>query len=151
MVQSTSTELGEGARALPEVVVIVPMVVATVSGVVPPARGKVRVRAVAAVTPLQPAAMLKVKLVATVVEETERTAGLGSTTALVAAVPAVAVTVTLPVVAPAASVMPTVTGLGPRTVSQVRVRVAGFATNDAACAAPALMANASTASGILVK
>ena len=151
MVQSTSTELGEGARALPEVVVIVPMVVATVSGVTPPARVKVRVRAVAAVTPLQPAAMLKVKLVATVVEETERTAGLGSTTADVAAVPAVAVTVTLPALAPVASTMPTVTGAGPRTVSQVSVIVDGFATNDAACKPPVKMASASTTSGIFEK
>ena len=151
LVHRTVTALGEGARALPEAVLIVPMVVATASGVAPPASVKVSVRAVAAVTPLQPAAMLKVKLVATVVEETERTAGLGSTTALVAAVPAVAVTVTLPVVAPAASVMPTVTGLGPRTVSQVSVTVAGFATNDAACPAPVKMASASTTCGIFEK
>src|SRR5580700_8633997 len=136
----TVTALGEGARALPEAVVIVPMVVVTVS-----------VRVVAAVTPLQPAAMLKVKLVATVVEETERTAGLGSTTALVAAVPAVAVTVTFPALAPTASVIPTVTGLGPRTVSQVSVTVAGFAVNDAACTAPVKMVSASTASGTFEK
>ena len=152
MLQMTVTALGEGARALPEAVVIVPMVVATVSGVTPPASVKVRVRAVAAVTPLQPAAMLKVKLVAAVVEETERTAGLGSTTAVVAAVPAVAVTVTFPVLAPEASVMPTVTGVGPRTVSQVSVTALGFAVNDAACTAPVKkMVSASTASGTLEK
>jgi hypothetical protein len=93
--------------------------------------------------------MLKVKLVAAVVEETDRTAGLGSTTAVVAAVPAVAVTVTLPALAPVASVMPTVTGLGPRTVSQVSVTALGFAVNDAACKAPVKMVSASTASGTL--
>src|ERR1700693_4320515 len=147
----TITALGEGARALPEAVVMAPMVAITESGVVRPERVKVSVRVVAAVTPLQPAAMLKVKFVATVVEETERTAGLGSMTAEVAAVPAVAVTVTLPVVAPAASVMPTVTGLGPRTVSQVSVTAAGFATNDAACPAPVKRASASTTCGIFVK
>src|SRR5580700_8027401 len=140
----TVTALGEGARALPEAVVIVPMVVVTVSGVAPPARVKVSVRVVAAVTPLQPAAMLKVKLVGTVVEDTESTAGLGSTTAVVAAVPAVAVTVTLPAEAPTASVMPTVMGAGPRTVSHVSVTAAGFDASDAACPAPAKTASAST-------
>ena len=70
LVQLRITELGEGARAVPEAVVIVPMVVATVSGVAPPASVNVSVKLVAAVTPLQPAAMLKVKFVGTVVEET---------------------------------------------------------------------------------
>lgn len=124
------TALGEGARAEPEAVVGVAKVAVMVSGVAPPVSVKVSVT-VPATTFLQPAAALKVKFVAALVELT--VCGEGSVAkALVGAVPAVEVTVTVLAVAPVANVMPTVTGVGPKTVSQARVMAVGLATNEAA-------------------
>jgi hypothetical protein len=124
------TALGEGARAEPEVVVGVARVAVTVSGVAPAVSVKVSVT-VPATTFLQPAEALTVKFVATLVELT--VCGEGSVAkALVGAVPAVDVTVTVLAVAPVANIIPTVTGVGPKTVSQARVIDVGLATNEAA-------------------
>jgi hypothetical protein len=98
---------------------------------------------------LQPGCMVKTK---GVLVEALAAAVLGSTTAVVGAIPAAEVTTTLPVVALAARVMPTERGVGPRTVSQVRAIAAGFAVNPTvACRAPVEKASASTASGSFEK
>ena len=124
LVQVMKTELGEGASAEPELVMF--KVAFTVRSV--PVEGvKVSTTTWPLVAPLQPAATLKAKLVATLVEPTDKTAGLGSTTG-----PAGAVTVTLTALPATASVMPTAAGVGPRTVSQLSVSAVGFATSVAA-------------------
>jgi hypothetical protein len=114
------TALGEGARALPEVVVT--LKVASTVIAVPPPGVNVRVWVAALTAPLQPGAKVKVKFVYMLAEPTE----VGDVLSTTGSVGAVAVTTTAE---PAAeSLIPTVAGVGPRTVSQYSVSVLEFAT-----------------------
>jgi hypothetical protein len=149
LVQVSRTELGEGARALAGVVVpleVTVRVAATVTAA--PGDGGVNVSVmlfVPKVAPLQPAVATKLKLVATVDEVTDVVEGSVRPVAL-------AVTPTDNAELPEASIIPTVwAGPGPRTVSQVSWRVAGFglASVVVACRVPAEIASASTGSRTL--
>jgi hypothetical protein len=124
LVQVIVTAPGEGANADPE---FVTASVAVTVRAAPEDGVKVSVTVWPFVAPLQPAPRVKLKLVAVLIELTDRVAGLGSVTTPVG--DAVAVTFTaLPVTA---WVIPTIPAVGPSSVSQLRVKELGFATRVA--------------------